>query len=28
VVGSKALRSLYATCGESVQPLQSGKLTS
>jgi hypothetical protein len=26
VVGSKALRSFYVTCGESVQPLQSVKL--
>jgi hypothetical protein len=26
MVGSKALWSFYATCGESVQPLQSVKL--
>jgi hypothetical protein len=26
MVGSKVLRSFYAACGESVQPLQSVKL--
>jgi hypothetical protein len=28
MVGFKVLQSFYATCGESVQPLQSVKLTS
>jgi hypothetical protein len=28
MVGSKVLRSFYIVCGESVQPLQSVKLTS